>query len=574
MSERVGVSSKRCIFSSRCESVMGCVEGCMEGCNNDEGNYPIILHKISLTRFTETPLHISALLGHVEFTKAIVSQKPQLVTELDSFKRSPLHLAAAEGHGEIVKELLIANKDVSMVADQEGRIPLHLAAMRGRVEVIQELISAKPESILVQIHGETALHLCVKHNHLDALKVLVSSVDDEEFLNSKNLEGNSILQVFAILPLAFDGICRNDTIQRNLQNNLIKETTTKAKTIQAPQKFKSIITSFFKWRRLSKHKSDRYEGTRGNLMVVATLIATMSFQITTNPPGGYWQEDTDHSKAKTCPKRVICRAGTAIHAHTDEYYYLTIASTISFSASLSIILWLISGVALRNRVSVGILEVKMWVALLFVAYAYALSISLILLVGVEEADFVAKWCCFKKKKQLDQPMLMQNGPFILHKISLTPFTETPLYISALLGHVEFTEAIVSQKPQLVAELDSFKRSPLHLAAAEGHSEIVKELLLANKDLSMFTDQEGRIPLHLAAIRGRVEVTKELISAKPESIFEPIRGETALHLCVKLNHLDAVKVLVSSVDDEEFLNSKNLEGNSILQVSTMLQQYES
>ncbi|XP_044497314.1 ankyrin repeat-containing protein BDA1-like [Mangifera indica] len=444
------------------------MRGCVATLNILIQNDPFILHKISLTPFTETPLHISALLGHVEFTKAIVSQKPQLVTELDSFKRSPLHLAAAEGHREIVKELLITNKEVSMVADQEGRIPLHLAAMRGRVEVIQELISAKPESILVQLHGETALHLCVKHNHLDALKVLVASVDDEEFLNSKNLKGNSILQVSAILQQyettkyllsvskirvdlnsftkngfpAFDGICRNGTIQRNLQNNLIKETTTKAKTIRAPQKFKSIITSFFKWRRLSKHKSDRYERTRGNLMVVATLIATMSFQITTNPPGGYWQEDTDHSKDKTCPEEADCRAGTAILAHIDAYHSLTVASIISFSASLSIILWLISGVPLRNRVSVGILLVKMWVALLFVAYAYVISISLVMpfeerfdssnrpwlqvpwwiralsLIGItfihvirfcwwvlKKLIFVAKWCRFKKKKQLDQPVV-------------------------------------------------------------------------------------------------------------------------------------------------------------------------
>ncbi|XP_044497575.1 ankyrin repeat-containing protein ITN1-like [Mangifera indica] len=397
------------------------MRGCVATLNTLIQNDPIILHKISLTRFTETPLHISALLGHVEFTKAIVSQKPQLVTELDSFKRSPLHLAAAEGHGEIVKELLIANKDV---------------------------------------RGENSSPFGCNER-----EILVSSVDDEEFLNSKNLQGNSILQVSVILQQyetiskllsvpkirvdlnsltkngfpAFDGICRNGTIQRNLQNNLIKETTTKAKTIQAPQIFKSIITSFSKWRRLSKHKSDRYEGTRGNLMVVATLIATMSFQIATNPPSGYWQEDTDHSKAKTCPKGEICRAGTAIHAYTDEYYYLTIASTVSFSASLSIILWLISGVALRNRVSVGILVVKMWISVLFIANAYFSSFILVIpnvvslshpafeafsqvwawsLVAIifmhairlcwwvlKKLIFVAKWCCFKKKKQLDQPVV-------------------------------------------------------------------------------------------------------------------------------------------------------------------------
>ncbi|KAJ0008309.1 hypothetical protein Pint_29044 [Pistacia integerrima] len=201
------------------------------------------LHKISLTAFTETPLHISALLGHVEFSKALVSQKPQLVTELDSFKRSPLHLASAEGHTEIVKELLQANKKVCLVADEEGRIPLHLAAMRGRVEVIPR---------------------ADKYNHLDALKLLMASVNDEVFLNSKNLEGNTILQVSAMLKQfettryllsvpkikvdvnslienGFAAIYRNGTTPRNLQNP-IAETTTKVQSTRSATKNQKLLS--------------------------------------------------------------------------------------------------------------------------------------------------------------------------------------------------------------------------------------------------------------------------------------------------------------------------------------------
>ncbi|KAJ0008315.1 hypothetical protein Pint_29042 [Pistacia integerrima] len=253
------------------------------------------------------------------FTKAIVSQKPQLVTELDSFKRSPLHLAAAEGHREIVKELLLANKDVGLIADQEGRIPLHLAAMRGRVEVIQELISAKPESILVQINGETVLHLCIRYNHLDALKLLMASVNGEEFLNSKNHEGNTVLQVSAMLKQfettryllsvpkikvdvnslienGFAAIYRNGTTPSNLPNP-ITETTTKAQSTQSAtkkseaalkkeaQSHAASSSTTDDWRKkLVKYKSNNYENIRGNLIVVATLIATMSFQVATNPP--------------------------------------------------------------------------------------------------------------------------------------------------------------------------------------------------------------------------------------------------------------------------------------------------
>ena len=48
---------------------------------------PRILHKISLTTFSETPLHISDLLGHLDFTKTLLTQNPLLAVKLDSHKR-------------------------------------------------------------------------------------------------------------------------------------------------------------------------------------------------------------------------------------------------------------------------------------------------------------------------------------------------------------------------------------------------------------------------------------------------------------------------------------------------------
>ena len=154
---------------------------------------PHIFNKISLTSFNETPLHVSALLGHVDFTKALLALKPQLALDLDFQKRCPLHLASANGHIEIVHALLSANDDACLVCDQDGRIPLHYAVMRGKDEVVKELILAKPDSIRVVFNGgETVLHLCVKYNQLETLKLLVEAVsDDEKFLNSKDHDGGN-----------------------------------------------------------------------------------------------------------------------------------------------------------------------------------------------------------------------------------------------------------------------------------------------------------------------------------------------------------------------------------------------
>ncbi|XP_050285420.1 ankyrin repeat-containing protein BDA1-like isoform X4 [Quercus robur] len=172
--------------------------------------------------------------------------------------------------------------------------------------------------------------------------------------------------------------------------------------------------------------------------------------------------------------------------------------------------------------------------------------------------------------------LIQKDPHILDKISLTPFNETPLHISALLGHVDFTRALLALKPQLAMDLDFHKRCPLHLASANGHVEVAHALLRANEDACLVCDQDGRTPLHYAAMRGNIEVVKALIFAKRDLtrvVFDG--GETVLHLCVKYNQLETLKLLVEPVkDDGEFLNSKDHEGgNTILHIAVMLKQIE-
>ena len=176
--------------------------------------------------------------------------------------------------------------------------------------------------------------------------------------------------------------------------------------------------------------------------------------------------------------------------------------------------------------------------------------------------------------------LIQNDPMILSKISLAPYSETPLHVSALNGHLNFTKKLLSinpQGPKLAMELDHLKRSPLHLASAGGHTDIVQLLIQVNDGMCLATDQDGKIPLHYAAMRGRVEVIKLLIGSQHQSIWVKLNegGETVLHTCVQYNQLEALKVLVESVgyENNEFLNSQDLNGNTILHLAVMLKQIE-
>ncbi|XP_054779766.1 ankyrin repeat-containing protein BDA1-like isoform X2 [Prosopis cineraria] len=171
--------------------------------------------------------------------------------------------------------------------------------------------------------------------------------------------------------------------------------------------------------------------------------------------------------------------------------------------------------------------------------------------------------------------LTKQDPLILHKIcSRTPFVETPLHISPLLGHLEFTKALLALKPTLAHELDSFQGTALHLASAEGRIDIVKELLLAFDQACLVRDQEGRIPLHYAVIRRRLEVVIELIRAKPETRGILDKGKTIFHLCVTYNHLEILKALVElNIGSNDLPHLKDQDEKTVLDLAIRLKQVE-
>lgn len=127
--------------------------------------------------------------------------------------------------------------------------------------------------------------------------------------------------------------------------------------------------------------------------------------------------------------------------------------------------------------------------------------------------------------------LLEEDKPVLDGCAPDCFTETPLHISAMLGHLEFTRKILCRKPEFAKELDFLGSSPLHLATANGHLEVARALLSVNPDMCFAQNRDGRNPLHIAVIKGRVDVLKELVQNKPEAVLHrTARGETVqLHL---------------------------------------------
>ena len=134
--------------------------------------------------------------------------------------------------------------------------------------------------------------------------------------------------------------------------------------------------------RYEDRQSKSMEKMRGNLMLVATVIATMTFQIAINPPGGVLQENTDNLHGCFLPNNQNCTAGTSVFAHFEQqiqsFNAFLIVCTISFSASLTIIILLISGFPLSNRVTLWTLMIAMCISIYCTVAAYLISIRMVM----------------------------------------------------------------------------------------------------------------------------------------------------------------------------------------------------
>ncbi|KAF9668873.1 hypothetical protein SADUNF_Sadunf14G0048700 [Salix dunnii] len=127
---------------------------------------------------------------------------------------------------------------------------------------------------------------------------------------------------------------------------------------QAPPKNPERSIIWFKRFQYDKER-DSPRDARNVLLVIATLIAAVTFQAGVNPPGGVWQDDGRDRKE-------IHAAGRAIYASQKRpYYVFLISNTLALSASLLVIASLTYGFPFQFEI---------WVATVSMMVTYASAI--------------------------------------------------------------------------------------------------------------------------------------------------------------------------------------------------------
>ncbi|KAG6746285.1 hypothetical protein POTOM_050819 [Populus tomentosa] len=366
---------------------------------------PLILNITLLS--AENPLNIAADMGHVDFVKEIIKLKPVFANEVNQEGFSPTHIAAANGHVEIVKELM--KVDIKLCRLEGGRqkmTPLHYAAIKGRAEVISAMLSDCPDCIVDEtVRKENALHLAVKNNRFEAIKILgdwIKDMNKEYLLNMKDEQGNTVLHLASwkkqrevLEMLLGSGTLSSGSLEVNAINNsgltaldmvlifpseagdreiveiLRSAGATRARDIihstipnnqtstdnpPTPERCLSNRNNLVEYFKFKKGRDSPSEA-RSTLLVIAVLVATATFQVGVNPPGGVWQDTNipDHTNSTSSSNAHF--AGQSILATTEPVGFMLFVffNSVGFSMSLYMIYVLTSEFPLQFELRICLL---------------------------------------------------------------------------------------------------------------------------------------------------------------------------------------------------------------------------
>lgn len=174
---------------------------------------PYVLERFDEVPFVDTPLHVAAFAGHVDFVMEMMNIKPSFAEKLNKAGFSPMHLALQNGQTDAVLRLLRVDKSLVRVKGREGVTPLHQAVGMGNHHYLMiKFLEVCPEAIEdVTVRDETSLHLALKEDKFEAFEILVGWLIrshheaaqrwENELLSWGDIQGNTVLHIAAIRNL-------------------------------------------------------------------------------------------------------------------------------------------------------------------------------------------------------------------------------------------------------------------------------------------------------------------------------------------------------------------------------------
>ncbi|KAL3742740.1 hypothetical protein ACJRO7_018109 [Eucalyptus globulus] len=309
----------------------------------------LILGTFSLSSSHKGPKGLTALHAGISLSltvwEKIMEKRPEAIREGDDMGWRPLHYVAYFGKVEAIQLLLQHDNSATYDSDKEGQSALHIAAFRGHINVIDGLITSCPDACdIINNKGQTALHVAVMGGQVSVVKYILGMPNQEDLINEQDTDGNTALHLAALHKEndIIDILARDKRVDHLAKNkdhltaldifSAHEEIGFGARNVSYLLEGSHGISGFQAW--FIEHGKKRLEKqfVQGQpsfivdvQLLVAALIATVSFTAAVAMPGGYNNDG---------PNR-----GMAILAGRADFQAFVLCNSVAFLLSvLAIIL--------------------------------------------------------------------------------------------------------------------------------------------------------------------------------------------------------------------------------------------
>ncbi|KAM7462927.1 hypothetical protein LguiA_031048 [Lonicera macranthoides] len=512
----------------------------------------------------KTALHGAVISNSKRCVVLLLNWKTDIVKEEDSNGQTPLHFVAHLGYADLVSSLLLSDKSVAYIKDYESNTAIHIAANRGHVSVLKEIMSQCPDSWNMEgCNNQNILHMAVKHQQKNVIEYILKECPIiDALINQIDYDGNTPLHLLSISnyslpqlilhPMADKGVSNYDKmtpldlVTNNVdmpmatKNEIVEELKNAGATVGLPYQRNVKKDGIF-----GEEKEENFEEERKKIweeaqthVIVATLIATITFAAGFTMPGGFIQSGSSHQGMAVLTKSTAFQAfiisdTIALVLSTSAIFMYFFASRYSDTER---IMGLVSAAFILNVFALLAMMVA-FVTGIYAVLSNSLALAIATCVGytltgprlwsfVQEhslctIDHIGLDCCdVQKLFYLINPNHIMNAT--VNDNVVICYTVLPLSLES-------------------NEKDEYA---LHLASRGGHSSIVRELINCAKEMPPGPGDIEKGCIH------RVEQAKDKIM-KSETFTE---GYTSLHEAVRSRHVDVVKILIDEDPETPILPS--------------------
>ncbi|XP_065630522.1 protein ACCELERATED CELL DEATH 6 isoform X2 [Quercus suber] len=328
----------------------------------------------------ESPVYTAILMKRIDILKDIFKKNPILFYIRDKKRKTPLHFAASKGYTAGVRYLLSKFGLQALQRSTNGDFPIHIACKKGHIKVVEELLKQKwpNPTDLINKEGQSILHVAAESGMILVVKIILENLELEELLNAEDNNGNTALHLasmnlHALILCSLTWDKRIDLNRRNKKGltaidialgtcpcSSLRQLTTvwalgSAGTPVSEKGKKTFL--------LNQKKLPNMEIIKGRvdfILVIAVLVATVTFAAGLTVPGGFNSSDNGPTSQ-----------GLATLGNTWAFQVFIVSDSMAMYFSMTGAFLLICSLAARDVAKFA----NFWALILVEAAIFAMSVA-------------------------------------------------------------------------------------------------------------------------------------------------------------------------------------------------------